>query len=67
MDEFNEADKGMIDTIKASPSEYTIYVDNDCMSVSKHDDPEFSYDFQEYGYYFAKQLLNYMGIDSEMV
>jgi hypothetical protein len=67
MDDFNNVDKAMMDELKANPSKYTVYVDNDCISVAKNDDENFSYDFSEYGYYFALQLLGYIGINAEMV
>lgn len=67
MSEFNKQDKAMMDKIKENPSKYKIYVDNDCMSVAMPDDEDFDYEFSESSYYFALQLLKYIGIDAEMV
>jgi len=64
---FNNQDKCMLDSIIQNPNDYKIYVDNDCISVCKVDDENFNYDFSEYGYYFALQLLRYLGIDADMV
>lgn len=67
MSEFNKQDKAMMDKIKKNPSKYKIYVDNDCMSVAMTDDEDFDYTFSESSYYFALQLLKYIGVDAEMV
>lgn len=64
---FNEQDKMMLDSIIQSPSDYKIDVDNDCISVYKPNDESFNYDFSESGYYFALQLLCYLGANAEMV
>lgn len=57
-----------IEKCKENPEHYKIYVDNDDISVCDCEkEEELVYTFAEYGYYFALQLLQYIGCNADMV
>lgn len=62
-----EQDKLWIEKCKSDKSRYTIMVDNDCIFVDDAEGSEEAYTFSEYGYYFAKALLEYIGCDTDFV
>jgi len=62
----NEQDKLWIEKCKADHN-YTIMVDNDEIFVVSAEKDEAVYTFSEYGYYFAKGLLDYIGCDADFV
>ncbi len=65
----NKVDKEWLGKCKKYPKRYKIYVDNDCVSVCdfQYEDGEAVHTFSEYGYFFALQLLQYIGCNAEMV
>lgn len=56
-----------VEKCKENPERYKIYVDNDCISVCDCKDGKSVHSFAEYGYYFALQLLRYIGCNADMV
>lgn len=62
----NEKDKYWLEKCKEDWN-YTIMVDNDEIYVVHVDSDEAVYTFSEYGYYFAKNLLQYIGCDADFV
>lgn len=52
---------------------YRVSVDNDCVFIDKRinddmwDDWEYVFTFNNYGYEFIVQLLNYIGCNAELV
>ena len=62
----NEQDKLWIEKCKADWN-YTIKVDNDEIFVVHTDADEELYTFSQYGYEFAKGLLQYIGCDADYV
>lgn len=62
----NEQDKYWIEKCKEDWN-YTIMVDNDEIFVVNTVADEPVYTFSEYGYYFAKYLLEYIGCDADFV
>lgn len=59
-----------LDRCKAQPEKYKIFVDNDDVfvcDITTDEDSEPVYDFSEYGYEFALQLLRYIGCNADMV
>lgn len=69
MRNFNEEDLKWIVKCKTYPNLYKIYVDNDDIFVAStlDDDNEAIYTFQNFGYDFIVQVLNYIGCDAEWV
>ena len=63
----NEQDKMWIEKCKADKLRYTVMVDNDCIYVDDAEIGDCVYTFSEYGYYFAKELLQYIGCDADFV
>ena len=63
----NEQDKLWLEKCKTDKGRYTIMVDNDCIHVDDVESEECVYTFSEYGYYFAKALLEYIGCDADFV
>jgi hypothetical protein len=59
-----EQDKIWIEKCKVDWN-YTIMVDNDEVFVVQGD--EVVHTFSEYGYYFVKHLLQYIGCDADFV
>lgn len=62
-----EQDKLWIEKCKSDRSRYTVMVDNDCIFVDDAETGECVHTFSEYGYYFAKDLLQYIGCDADFV
>lgn len=64
-------DAEWIEKCKANPEKYKIEVDNDSIFVinieNGEDEWEVEHDFEEYGYYFAKSLLEYIGCNVDFV
>jgi hypothetical protein len=56
-----------IEKCKENPERYKIYVDNDDIFVCDCKENEVIYTFAEFGYYFALQLLQYIGCNADMV
>lgn len=61
-----DQDKLWIEKCKEDWS-YTIMVDNGEIFVVHTDSDEVVHTFSEYGYYFAKYLLQYIGCDADFV
>lgn len=61
-----EQDKLWIERCKEE-WKYTIMVDNDEIFVVDSEKDECVYTFSLYGYYFAKELLQYIGCDADWV
>ena len=61
-----EQDKLWIEKCKEDWN-YTIMVDNDEVFVVHVDEDEVVYYFSRYGYEFLKELLQYIGCDSDYV
>lgn len=61
-----EQDKFWIEKCKEDWN-YTIMVDNDEVFVVHTDTDKVIHVFSEYGYYFAKALLQYIGCDADFV
>lgn len=62
----NEQDKFWIKKCKEDWS-YTIMVDTGRVYVVHTDTDDVVYTFSEYGYCFAKHLLQYLGCDADFV
>lgn len=63
-----EKDVEWLEKCKHNPERYKIFVDNDCVDVCDlNEGGESVYTFHEYGYYFALQLLQYIGCNADMV
>ena len=60
-------EKEWIEKCQKEPSRYKIWVDNDCITVEDTQDEDFDFAFSEYGYYFVKELLEYMGCNVDFV
>lgn len=52
---------------KQNPGRYKIWIDNDDIFVEDLQKDEFVFSFEEYGYYFAKDLLEYLGYNVDFV
>lgn len=65
----SEKDKLWIEKCIKQPDEYKMFVDNDCVFVCCKNDGYDSvrWTFDEYGYFFAEQLLEYLGCNVEFV
>lgn len=67
----SEEDKKWIEKCISEPSKYKIFVDNDIIFVcdisNGEDDYEEVHSFDEYGYYFAKMLLEHLGCNVDFV
>jgi hypothetical protein len=62
-----EQDRQWIEKCKENKDKYTIMVDNDCIFVVDNEKDEDVYTFNEYGYYFARDLLHYIGCNTDFV
>ena len=69
MKNFNEEDLKWIEKCKEHPELYKIYVDNDDVYVASplDDEEEEIYTFQNLGYDFIVQILNYIGCNADWV
>ncbi|KKI51804.1 hypothetical protein [Christensenella hongkongensis] len=56
-----------LEKCQKEPDRYRISVDNDCIAVEDAEDEDFYFTFEEYGYHFAKELLEYMGCSVDFV
>ena len=56
-----------IEKCKEEKEKYSVMVDNDCIFVVDKEKDEDVYTFNEYGYYFARDLLCYIGCDADFV
>lgn len=67
----SEQDKKWIEKCISEPNKYKIFVDNDIIFVcdisSGDDDYDEVHSFDEYGYYFAKALLEHLGCNVDFV
>lgn len=62
------ADAEWIEKCRATPEKYKICVDNDSIFVVDAGDKDVVWhDFLEYGYHFARDLLEYIGCTAEFV
>lgn len=60
-------DAEWIEKCKENPDKYKIMVDNDCLWVEEVDGGSIMHDFEEYGYEFAKSLLEHIGCNVDFV
>lgn len=63
----NEIEKDWILKCKMYPNKYRIMVDNDSIFIDDIEKEEFVFNFNYYGYEFAKELLDYIGCNVEYV
>ena len=66
---FTDEDKYWFDTVKKTPSEYQIIIDNDSIWVKTYDiiahETKIVYNFSSYGYEIIYGLLKYLGINAD--
>ena len=62
-----EQDRQWIAKCVENKDKYAIMVDNDCIFVVDKEKDKDVYTFNEYGYYFARDLLYYIGCDADFV
>ena len=62
-----QEDMTWLERCKEEKEKYAIMVDNDCVFVDDKGKCECVYTFNEYGYYFVRDLLYYIGCDADFV
>lgn len=63
----NDTEKKWILKCKTHPDKYRIMIDNDSIFIDDMEKEEFVFEFNSYGYEFAKELLDYIGCNTEHV
>lgn len=63
----NDTEKKWILKCKTHPDKYRIMIDNDSIFIDDMEKEEFVFEFNSYGYELAKELLDYIGCNTEYV
>ena len=61
----NDTEKKWILKCKTHPDKYRIMLDNDSIFIDDMEKEEFVFEFNSYGYELAKELLDYIGCNTE--
>lgn len=61
----NDTEKKWILKCKTHPDKYRIMIDNDSIFIDDMEKEEFVFEFNNYGYELAKELLDYIGCNTE--
>lgn len=61
----NDTEKKWILKCKTHPDKYRIMIDNDSIFIDDMEKEEFVFEFNSYGYELAKELLDYIGCNTE--
>ena len=61
----NDTEKKWIIKCKTHPDKYRIMIDNDSIFIDDMEKEEFVFEFNSYGYELAKELLDYIGCNTE--